>query len=53
MKEEEDGGRGREDWEGAECCSSQPCDTLRERGGRKREREREGERERGWEIYCI
>ena len=40
MEEEEDGGRGREDWEGVECCSSPPCDTLRERGGgggRKRE----------------
>ena len=35
VEEEEDGGRGREDWEGAECCSS--CDTLREReGGRER-----------------
>ena len=48
MEEEEDGGRGREDWEDMECCSSPPCDTLRER-----EREREREEEGGWEIYCI
>ena len=48
MEEEEDGGRGREDWEDMECCSSPPCDTLRER-----EREREREEERGWEIYAL
>ena len=44
-----EGEGGREDWEGVECCSSPPCDTLREGGGG------EEERERGWEIhvYCI
>ena len=42
---EGEGGRGREDWEGVECCSSQPCDTLREGGG--------GEEEGGREIYAL
>ena len=53
MEEEEDGGRGREDWEDMECCSSPPCDTLRERE-REREREkREGGRYTVYNALCV